>query len=120
MTKEVTPGLLKEMARLSVLSGRISETQSKNLQYFPLVFFESVKEVKIDYDLTPDKSMGDVPTHSNSLVSYYLTLDESKNDNLEKRYLALEKSVRTLFWTDIVVEVYFNDQIKYKSKNNGL
>jgi hypothetical protein len=116
MTKEVIPGILKEMARLTVLSGRISEAQSKNLRYFPLVFFENVKEVRIDYDLAPDKSMGDTPTHSNSLVCYYLTLDESKNDNLDKRYLALEKSVRTLFWSDIIVEVYFNDQIKYKSK----
>lgn len=112
--------LLKEMAQLTALSGRISEVQAKNLQYFPMVFFESVKEVKIDYDLAPNKSMGDEPTNSNSLVSYYLILDESKNDNVDKRFLALEKSVRALFWTDVVIEVYFNGQIKYKSTKNGL
>jgi len=120
MTDNTTNETLREMARLTALSGRISDVQSKNLQYFPLVFFESVKQVKIDYDLAPTKSMGDEPTQSNSIVSYFIELDESQNSDLDKRFLALEKSVKTLFWTDLVVEIYFNDQIKYKSKKHGL
>ena len=111
-----TNDLLKEMARLTVLSGRISDVQEKNLKLFPLIFFDGIKEVKIEYDLMPKKTVDDSPTYSNSLVSYYLTLDEVENQNLNKRYFALEKSVRSLFWSDVVVEVYFNDEIKYKSK----
>jgi len=107
--------LLKEMARLTALSGRVSDVQLKNLQFFPLVFFEGITEVKIEYDLMPQKSIDDEPTKSNSLISYHLTLDELKNSNLEERFLALEKSVRTLFWSDTVLEIYFNKKIVYKS-----
>ena len=111
-----TTEILREMAYLTALSGRISEVQVKNLQMFPLVYFNSVDEVKIEYDLAPLKTMDDSPTFSNSLVSYYLTLNELENVDLDKRFLALENSVRQLFWSDIKIEVYFNDQIKYKSK----
>ena len=124
MTTPSTPELLSEMARLTALSGRISDVQIKNLQMFPLVFFNSVETVKIDYDLshksdvledTDGKLIINAPTRNN-YVAYYLELDEAKNtEDLDKRYLALEKSVRTLFWTDLSVEVYFNGKIMYKS-----
>jgi hypothetical protein len=110
-----TQELLKDMAQLTALSGRISDVQAKNLQYFPLVFFDHVSEVKIDYDLSPIKTMDDSPTFSNSLVSYYLTMENPQDDNLEKRFKALETSVRTLFWSDVKIEVFFNDIIVYKS-----
>lgn len=124
MTTLSTPELLSEMARLTALSGRISEVQIKNLQMFPLVFFNDIKEVKVDYDLShksdiledevSDKLIINAPTR-NAYVAYYLTLDEVDNTDLDKRFMALEKSVRTLFWKDISVEIYFNGQIKYKS-----
>ena len=41
-----TPELLSEMARLTALSGRISDVQIKNLQMFPLVFFDGIPNVK--------------------------------------------------------------------------
>jgi hypothetical protein len=123
MTIPFTPELLSEMARLTALSGRISDVQVKNLQMFPLVFFDHVTEVKVDYDLshksdvledTEGKLIINAPTRNN-YVAYYLVLDESKCTDLDKRFMALEKSVRTLFWTDVSVEIYFNGQIKYKS-----
>lgn len=120
MKQEEISKVLQEMASLTALSGRISELQIKNLQMFPLVFFNDVKEVKIEYDLSPVKTMDDSPTFSNSIVSYHLNLDEEKNNEFEKRFLALEKAVKNLFWSDIKIEVYFNNQIKYKSKKNGL
>jgi hypothetical protein len=124
MTSPSTPELLSEMARLTALSGRISEVQERNLKMFPLVFFEGVQECKVDYDLshksdvledTSGNLVINAPTR-NAYVAYYLTLDESQNTDLDKRYMALEKSVRTLFWTDLSIEVYFNGNIKYKSK----
>jgi hypothetical protein len=114
-----TVKLLQEMASLTALSGRISDLQAHNLKIWPLVYFEGVTEIKVDYDLKPEKSMSDEPTFSNSRISYYLTIDESKNTDLEKRYMALEKSVRSLFWSDVVLEIYFNNKITYKSTKNG-
>lgn len=126
MTTPSTPELLSEMARLTMLSNRISEVQEKNLKSFPLVFFNAVNEDLsiINYDLShksdvledPEgKLIINTPTRNN-YVAYYLELDETKNtEDLDKRYLALEKSVRTLFWNDVSVEIYFNGNIKYKS-----
>ncbi len=111
-----TDEIVKEMGKLTILSGRVSEVQAKNMQLYPFIFFEGVKEIKVKYDLEAQKSIDDKPTTSNSTISYYLTLDESANDNLSERFRVLEKSVRTLFWADVVLEVYFNDQIKFKSK----
>lgn len=109
---------LSEMAKLTALSGQVCDAQLKNLKNFPFYYFEGLTEVKIEYDLMPQKSIADEPTYSNSTVSYFLTLDESLNHSLENRFTAIEKSVRTLFWSDCVVEVYFNGSIKYKSQRN--
>jgi hypothetical protein len=114
----ITQEMLREMAQLTALSGRISSIQIHNLKMFPLVFFDAVDEVRISYDLLPIKTVEDEPVKNNLLVAYHLTLDESKNENLDKRYSALESSVRNLFWNDVSVEVFFNGHIKYKSVQN--
>lgn len=118
---------IKKMAALVVNSNKISEFHEKNMKMFPMVFFDAIKEVKIDYDLsvrhdveldTKNNITVKAPLRNN-FVSYYLTLDESKNQNLDRRFSALEGSIKTLFWKDVIVEVYFNDKIVYKSKKNG-
>lgn len=110
---------LKEMAQLTVLSGRISEVQVKNLRMYPLIFFNGVVQAKVQYDLSSKKTTEDERPINPSIVSYYLEIDEKENnDSLDKRFEALENSVRTLFWNDITVEVYFNNKIVYKSKTN--
>ena len=123
MSQSSTPELLSEMARLTAMSNRISEVQARNLQMFPLVFFNNVSECKIDYDLShksdvledmDGKLIINAPTRNN-YVAYYLVLDEASNQDLDKRFIALEKSVRTLFWNDVAVEIFFNDRIVYKS-----
>lgn len=124
MTTPSTTELLSEMARLTTLSGRISDVQIKNLQMFPLVFFNNVTECRVDYDLshksdvledTDGKLIINAPTRNN-YVAYYLELDEANNTaDLDKRYTALEQSVRNLFWNDVSVEIYFNGKIMYKS-----
>lgn len=123
-----TSQIIQEMARLTILSGRVSDVQLKNIKTFPLIFFDNVSEVKIDYDLSHkadvteddanNKLVINKPT-TNHYVAYYLELDEASNEDLDKRFKALEESVRTLFWKDVSVEVYFNNKIKYKSLKYG-
>ena len=111
---------LKEMARLSVLSNRISDIQEKNLKMLPLILFNDVKTVKVVYDLSHNKTMDDVPAIANSIVSYHLTVEGEKDkDTLEKRFKALEQGVRNLFWSNVIVEIFFNEKIVYKSILNG-
>lgn len=115
--------ILKEMASLTILSGKISDLHEKNLKLYPYIYFEKVSSVEIEYDLSHHHNIQEDHENNkivlnkpivNQLISYYLILDESANDNLENRYLALAKSVKTLLWKDIKVEIYFNRQIKYK------
>lgn len=106
------------MAQLSVLANRISEVQEKNLKMFPFVFFEAVTDVKINYDLGHAVDEKTKEVHHKSKVSYYMTLNETLNEHaLNKRFLALEASVRHLFWKDIIVEIYFNDKLVYGNKD---
>jgi len=106
------------MARLTVLSNKINPIQEQNMKMLPLICFDHVKSVRIDYDLSKTKTMEDGPEINNSRVSYYLTIDESKeNNHLQNRFLYLEGGLRNLFWKEICVEVYFNNKIVYKSAN---
>lgn len=115
--------IVKDMAKLVLVSGKISETQIKNMKMFPLIYFDGAKEVKIEYDLShkadalvdKDSNLTINAPHRNNFVAYYLTGDIGI-DNIEKRYAALEASIRTLFWSDVTVEVFINEKISYKSK----
>lgn len=115
---------VKDMAKLVLVSGKLSDVHVKNMQMYPLIFFNAVKEAKIEYDLS-HKADALVDKHNdltiktpyrNNVVTYYLSLDEKSQDNLDKRFSALEASIRTLFWNDIAIEVFFNDRIVYKSR----
>jgi hypothetical protein len=119
---------VKGMAALVLNSGRLSEFHERNLKIYPLIFFEDVKEVKIDYDLSVrhdaelDKLNNLVVKKplQHCYVSYYLTLNEESNKpSLQRRFEALEISVQTLLWKNLPVEIYFNDKIVFKSKKNG-
>lgn len=116
---------IRDMAKLSVLSGKISESQEKNLKMFPLIMFNGVKSAIIDYDLAnrldrmvqkEDEKDKEKAVYT---VSYKLSIDDNAdNSPLDRRFLALESSVRSIFWKDIVVKVYFNDRKVYESKSD--
>lgn len=101
---------LKEMAQLTIFSGRLNEIQEKNLKNFPFIFFNGVKSVKIEYDLLQAK---------NSSISYHLTVDEAEsNSRLEARFESLEYSIALLLWSGIKICVYFNDKKVFESVKN--
>jgi hypothetical protein len=105
---------LREMAKLSLLSNRISEIQEKNLKCYPFVFFEDVRCVKVDYNLER--------SNEEMYVAYDLELNEepnSRGDTLKMRFLAIERSTRSIFWNDLKVRVLFNGKLVYESENVG-
>lgn len=125
---------VREMAKLSVLTDRISEVQEFNLKRYPFVFFEGLSKAEISYDLhndmgvsekvTQDKDKAfqldyqiEAPDTGHLRVSYFLTLDERLNGQLDKRFAAIEQAVRTLFWKQVKVQVFFNGTLKFESKN---
>lgn len=119
---------VKQMAALTMVSNQLTDIQQKNMKMFPLVFFEGVKEARVDYDLSrrhdvdldKDNNLTVKAPLRNNFVAYYLTLDEkAQGESVDRRFKALEASVRSLFWKDVTVEVYFNDKIIYKSAKNG-
>lgn len=122
-----TDAKVKEMAKLVVYSNKISEFHEKNLKMFPFVFFNGVKSVLIDYNLEriDDVSLDNLqnitinkPTSKN-YVKFTLSIEENLNNLLPKRFAALEKAVRDIFWKNIKVEIVFNDRVVYKSGANG-
>jgi hypothetical protein len=110
------------MAALVVNSNRISEVHEKSMKMYPLIYFDGVTQVKIDYDLSHQSDVN-VDKQNNitvksplihCFVSYYLTIDESKMDeNIKARFSALETSTRALFWKDLPVKIYFNERLVY-------
>jgi hypothetical protein len=118
---------IKEMAKLTMVSGRINSIQEKNLKMYPFVFFDGIKNAKIDYDFSnaamieskEDKKAIEIaykikkPETCNMYVAYHLELESDKNDHLEKRFKALENAIHTLFWKEVKIKVYFNDKIVF-------
>jgi hypothetical protein len=113
--KEVSEKV-KDMAKLTILSGRLNEIQEKNLKIYPFVFFNGVKSVKMDYDLLQKKPSENSPVLSNSVIAYHLVVD-GDNGSPEVRYKALSASVKALLWDDITVSIYLNDKKVYESTN---
>lgn len=126
--EQQTRKMVDEMAQLAILSGKISDAHQKSLKTYPFIFFDGVKTATIDYDLSSD-SMIDTEEDKKKVtvkynmkgvktghmrVSYYLEFyDGFINDHQEKRFTAIENAVRTLFWKDVKVEVFFNNKLAY-------
>ena len=110
---------LKEMARLTILSGKVNDIQLNSLQRFPLVMLNGVRSSTVTYDLAHREFGDNAAFKSNSSVEYQIDIDEEReNDHLTKRLEYIEKSVRSLFWNDIAVTIYFNNKKVFESSKN--
>ena len=101
---------LQDVTKLGIFFGRISQVHFESLKSFPWIFFNDVTEFSLDYNIASKKEEGD------SVVFYDLVLTKD-NDNLDKRYKALEDAVRALFWKEVQVKILINHVEVYKSEN---
>ena len=93
-----------------IMSGTISEVHIKNLQSFPFIFFNEISECKIEYSVaTTNKA-------ERTEFVYNITLNLESNDNLPKRYEALQNAVRALFWKEAQIIIKLNGQEVYKNE----
>ena len=98
---------IKDLNKLILLSDKISEVHIKNLKSFPYYFFNGLQEAEVPYNIS-------IKDKNSSFVHYYLTLSE-ENDNLNKRFEALQGAVKALFWKEVEVKLYLNDK-EYKNE----
>ena len=105
-----TPSI-QDLTKLVMFIGRLSEVHVKNLKAFPFIYFnDHTTSPKLDYSVeTTDKTK---PT----MFSYDLSLNLEANDQLDKRYKALELAVRSLFWKEVKIEVKIDGKEVYKSE----
>src|ERR1035437_7039112 len=95
-----TESKIRELAKLSILSNRISEVHEKNLKAYPFIFFNGVKNAKVNYDLERG---------SKNHVEFDITLEEDTlNPIMERRLEVLDKSVKNLFWKEVSISVVLN------------
>lgn len=102
-----TPG---DLTKLMLFFGRIPETHLKSLESYPFIFFNDLKEAKLDYSVATKDKNGE------TIFSYALSLNLESNDHLDKRYTALESAVRNLFWKEAKIKIAVNGQEVYKSE----
>ncbi len=101
---------MEELNRMVLMTGRITKAHEKNLGNFPYIFFNELKEAKLDYRI------GTSSEDSLTLFTYELTINQEANDFMDKRYRALEQAVRDLFWKEAKIVVKINGQETYKSE----
>ena len=99
-----------DLTKLMLFFGRIPETHIKSLQSYPFIYFNDLKEAKLDYVVAKDKN-------GETIFSYDLSLNLEPNDHLDKRYKALEVAVRNLFWKEAKIKITINGQEAYKSES---
>jgi hypothetical protein len=124
---------LRDMAKLTLLNNRISSVQVSNLKMYALVYFDGVTSARIEYDVSTKRDVEveleaaeqnakytlNMPKNSNSKIIYDLEIAEgTENSNLQYRCEVLEKSVRSLFWDDISVQILINGESTYRSNQN--
>lgn len=109
---------VREMAKLTMLSNKINSIQEKNIKMYPLVYFNGVSEVRIEYDLSNGRSTEDGyrSDSDKSYVSYDLIVDETQdNSKMDVRCAHIERAVRSLFWIDTKVIVKINNKKVFES-----
>lgn len=132
MSKSQAEEQVREMARLTLLTNKLNPIQEKNLKMYPLVFFNGIRYAKVDFDVS-NNQMVDSEEKPDDLeltykfsqadtshlrVSYHLDIDEEEpNDNLPRRFEAIEQAVRNLLFKEIKVQVFLNGKLRFESKN---
>lgn len=123
-----TQETLREMARLTMLTNKLNDVQIKNLKMYPFVFFEGVRELNLEYDLSNNLDVSteenkkdldvkyDVSTETkHQFITYRITVDDRafglNQEHIQNRYNSIVAATRNIFWKDLKVNVYLNNML---------
>lgn len=100
--KNTTEETLKDLKKMVILTGRLSEVHEKTLKNAPFIFFDHLKKVEISHDINTESGMA-----GTSRVIFTLSFEEGyEPDLLEYRVKALKNTVHTILWPEVAVGVY--------------
>lgn len=98
--------ILDDHRKMLTLSKSLSDFQINNLQKWPLVAFNNVKDSSVQYNFLDQEDV-----FYAGEVFYKITVDsEVIDDEVKKRALALINWTKALFWNDTNVEVDINGE----------
>lgn len=97
---------LEDMRKITMLTGQLSSVHEKTLKTWPMILYDCVGEIQIKYDLTKEytQEVGE------GYIKYYVDLEKVPEGIKEKsKHLVLWS--RNVFWNDIKIEVYINNEL---------
>jgi hypothetical protein len=101
---------MEDLKNGMLFTGQLSEVHVENMKRLPFIFFNGIKSINLAYDIG-------LKREDKSIMTYKLDLDKESNNELPKRYAALESALRSLFWKELILEIYIGDELEFKSED---
>ena len=107
--------LLEDMRSITMLTGEISSVHLLNLKNWVFVAFDNVNTVEMDYDLSKAKYTS-LEGQSSGFVNFKITTKDPnyEQQNTKARSETLTKWVRSMFWKDINIHIFINNQCVFE------
>ena len=97
---------LDDHRKMLTLSKQLSEFQITNLKTWPQIAFDNVLNSTVDYSFIDKDEM----FYAGKVIFRVNLSNEPSKEEIIKRSNYLADWTRILFWTDIQVEVFVNEQ----------
>ena len=113
-TKNNVQAILDDMRRITILTGEISSVHEASLLKWPYIIFDNINDVKINYDL----SKVTFQYLGKNLREFHIHKSQDKllsQEELDKRSNILKTWAEDMFWPNIEIKVYINEELKFKS-----
>jgi hypothetical protein len=107
--------LLEDMRSITMLTGEISSVHFLNLKNWVFIAFDNVNTVEIDYDLSKAKYTSPEGGGSGFINFKITTKDpDYEQQDTKTRSETLTQWVRSMFWKDINIHIFINNQCVFE------
>lgn len=107
-----TQQIIDDMRKITMLTGQISTIHKVSLEKWCYIAFDYVEEVEIKYDLSKDRFL----QAKMGFVDFYIKTKNTKEPGFQQQHITqridtLSGWVRDIFWKEIAVSVYIDNQL---------